>query len=115
MTYLYPVSRSQTSSTALAGGLAAALAILPAQFALGADHNQPNVVSENVQEIEIVYNQVGSSQTSLKAEFDDLSLDRELATQMEELFARLIESQTAVEPEFYSALYKNRSEMYTLF
>lgn len=30
-------------------------------------------------------------------------------------YQKLVKDQTAVEPEFYSALYDNRSEMYTLF
>lgn len=30
-------------------------------------------------------------------------------------YQKLVKDQTAAEPEFYSALYENRSEMYTLF
>ena len=115
MTELQPATPIQTQSTAIAGSILVALAILPTQFSVGAGYDQTDPISKTAYEVQIGFDQSNSSGTSSELEFDDQRLSGELTAQMEELFERLVESQTAIEPEFFSALYENRSKMYTLF
>lgn len=72
-------------------------------------------VDRPAQEFQIEY-ELSDSSGNQDADIntDEIS-DALLFAEMEQLFKALNESQTPVEPEFQSALYSNRSEMYSLF
>ncbi len=114
MTEFELLRSSQTSSTAISF-VAAALTLFQAGSALGIDYNPQCPAVEPISGVQFHYAQSESTGSPmLDTDYSAVS-DEFLLVQMEAIFQRLIESQTAVETEFHSAFYEKRSEMYALF
>ena len=114
MTEFEPLRSSQTPSTSISF-VAAALVLFHAGSALGIGYNPERPTGEPTSGVQFHYAQSESTGSRLQGTEYNATSDEFLLVQMEGLFRRLIESQTAIETEFHSAFYKNRSEMYTLF
>ena len=114
MTEFEPFRSLQTPSTNISF-VATALAFLHAASPLGIGYDPEQTIGEPESGVQIFYDESESSGSSLIDAVDNQFSDEFLLVQMEGLFRRLIESQTAVETEFHLALYENRSEMYALF
>lgn len=114
MTEFEPFRSLQTPSTNIPC-VAAVLALLHAASPLGIGYDPEQTTGEPNSGVRFFYDESGSTGSSLIGAVDNQFSDEFLLVQMEGLFRRLIESQTAVETEFHLALYENRSEMYALF
>jgi len=108
------INSSETLSSAMS--FTTALLALTQLTAVGAIYDPDGIEKAILPETVIHIDQMdssGGSATSIS--YGDELTNEELVVQMENLFQKLMLSQTDVEPEFYSALYENRSEMYTQF
>lgn len=114
MTEFEPFKSLQTPSTNIPY-VVAVLVLIHAASPLGIGYNPEQTTGEPNSGVQFYFDESGSTGSSLIGAVDNQISDEFLLVQMEGLFQRLIESQTAVETEFRLALYKNRSEMYTLF
>lgn len=114
MTEFEPIRSLQTPSTNISC-VAAVLALLHAASPLGIGYDPEQTTGESNSGVQFLYDESGSTASSLIGAVDNQISNEFLLVQMEGLFRKLIESQTAVETEFHLALYENRSEMYALF